>query len=120
MHNNYINELLGFKDVKVKKVENNDFSITLHIETIKKEQHCPCCGSIWKRSEISCLPVFFHIPCDHQSWILFTGHLDVRIGRIIHELDVVFRSVFFDGNDFKHKCLFLRSSDGKIKVFNNL
>ena len=36
MHNNYINELLGFKDVKVKKVENNDFSITLHIETIKK------------------------------------------------------------------------------------
>ena len=46
MHNNYINELLGFKDVKVKKVENNDFSITLHIETIRKEQHCPCCGSI--------------------------------------------------------------------------
>lgn len=46
MHNNYINELLGFKDVKVKKVENNDFSITLHIETIKKEQHCPCCGNI--------------------------------------------------------------------------
>ena len=45
MHNNYINELLGFKDVKVKKVESDDFSITLHIETIKKEQVCPCCNN---------------------------------------------------------------------------
>ena len=45
VHNNYINELLGFKDVKVKKVESDDFSITLHIETIKKEQICPCCSS---------------------------------------------------------------------------
>ena len=45
MHNNYINELLGFKDVKVKKVESDDFSITLHIETVKKEQTCPCCNN---------------------------------------------------------------------------
>ena len=45
MHNNYINELLGFKDVKVKKVESDDLSITLHIETIKKEQICPCCNN---------------------------------------------------------------------------
>ena len=44
VHNNYINELLGFKDVKVKKVESDDFSITLNIETIKKEQICPCCN----------------------------------------------------------------------------
>ena len=45
MHNNYINELLGFKDVKVKKVESDDLSVTLHIETIKKEQICPCCNN---------------------------------------------------------------------------
>ena len=45
VHNNYINELLGFKDVKVKKVESDDLSVTLHIETIKKEQVCPCCGN---------------------------------------------------------------------------
>ena len=45
MHNNYINELIGFKDVKVKKVESDDLSITLHIETIKKEQICPCCNN---------------------------------------------------------------------------
>ena len=45
VHNNYINELLGFKDVKIKKVESDDFSVTLHIETIKKEQICPCCNS---------------------------------------------------------------------------
>ena len=45
MHNNYINELLGFKDVKVKKVESDELSITLHIETIKKEQFCPCCNN---------------------------------------------------------------------------
>ena len=45
VHNNYINELLGFKDVKVKKVESDDFSVILHIETIKKEQICPCCNS---------------------------------------------------------------------------
>ena len=46
MHNNYINELLGFKDAKVKKVESDDFSVTLHIETIKKEQICPCCNNV--------------------------------------------------------------------------
>ena len=46
VHNNYIYELLGFKDVKVKKVESDDFSVILHIETIKKEQICPCCNSI--------------------------------------------------------------------------
>ena len=45
MHNNYINELLGFKDVKVKKVESDEFSITLHLETIKKQQVCPCCNN---------------------------------------------------------------------------
>ena len=45
MHNNYINELLGFKDVKVKKVESDDFSVTIHIETVKKEQTCPCCNN---------------------------------------------------------------------------
>lgn len=45
MHNNYINELLGFKDVKIKKVESTDFFVTLHIETIKKEQFCPCCNN---------------------------------------------------------------------------
>jgi len=45
VHNNYINELLGFKEVKVKKVESDDFSVTLHIETIKKEQICPCCNN---------------------------------------------------------------------------
>ena len=44
VHNNYIKDLLGFKDVKVKKVESNDFSITIHLETIKKEQICPCCN----------------------------------------------------------------------------
>ncbi len=44
MQNDYINILLGFKDVKVKKVENDDFSVTIHIKTIKKQQHCPCCG----------------------------------------------------------------------------
>lgn len=44
MHNNYINELLGFKNVKVKKVESDDLSITLHIETVKKEQVCPYCN----------------------------------------------------------------------------
>jgi len=45
VHNNYINELLGFKDVKVKKVESDDFSVTIHIETVKKEQTCPCCNN---------------------------------------------------------------------------
>lgn len=44
VHNNYINELLGFKNVKVKKVESDDLSITLHIETVKKEQVCPYCN----------------------------------------------------------------------------
>ena len=45
MHNHYIKELLGFKDVKIKKVESDDFSVILHIETIKKEQLCPCCNN---------------------------------------------------------------------------
>lgn len=45
MHNNYINELLGFKDVTVKKVESNDTSVTIHLETIKKEHICPCCNN---------------------------------------------------------------------------
>lgn len=45
MHNNYIKELLGFKDVKVKNIEDNETSITIHIETKQTTQICPCCGN---------------------------------------------------------------------------
>ena len=45
MHNNYIKELLGFKDVKIKKIEDNKTSITIHIETKQTSHVCPCCGN---------------------------------------------------------------------------
>ena len=45
MHNNYIKELLGFKDVKVKNIEDTKTSITIHIETKQTVQICPCCGN---------------------------------------------------------------------------
>ena len=45
MHNNYIKELLGFKDVKIKKIEDHKTSITIHIETKQTSHICPCCGN---------------------------------------------------------------------------
>ena len=58
--------------------------------------------------------------CDHQTRISFACHLDVRIGGIIHELDIVFRSVFLDQIDFQNKCFFFRSRHDEIKIFNIL
>lgn len=46
MHNNYIKDLLGFKDVVVKKVNNEKDSIWINIETKQKEVSCPCCSSL--------------------------------------------------------------------------
>ena len=45
VHNNYIKDLFGFEDVTIKKVETDDISVTIHLETIKKEHVCPCCGN---------------------------------------------------------------------------
>ena len=33
VHNNYIKDLFGFEDVTIKKVETNDVSVTIHLET---------------------------------------------------------------------------------------
>ncbi|MEG2928998.1 MAG: transposase family protein, partial [Oscillospiraceae bacterium] len=40
----FTTKLLGIKDVIVKKVEENEKSIEIHIEMPLKEQICPCCG----------------------------------------------------------------------------
>lgn len=44
MHNNYIKELLGFKDVLIKNIQDSEFSITITLETKLSSQICPCCG----------------------------------------------------------------------------
>lgn len=46
MHNNYIKDLLGFKDVIVKKVTNDKENIWIEIKTKQKEVTCPCCANL--------------------------------------------------------------------------
>ena len=46
MHNNYIKELLGFKDVTIKNISTNENLVCITIEAKKKEHKCPCCGNL--------------------------------------------------------------------------
>lgn len=46
MHNNYIKDLLGFKDVIVKKVTSDKENIWFEIGTKQKEVTCPCCSNL--------------------------------------------------------------------------
>ena len=49
MINNYINQLLGLKDVNVKKVVQKSNSVEIHILTKPSAQVCPCCGNSTSR-----------------------------------------------------------------------
>lgn len=49
MISNYINKLLGLKDVIVKKVVHKPNSVEIHISTKPSAQVCPCCGSSTSR-----------------------------------------------------------------------
>ena len=46
MHNNYIKDLLGFKDVIVKKVTTDKEIVWIEIKTKQKEVPCPCCSNL--------------------------------------------------------------------------
>jgi transposase len=45
MYPNYIKNLLNLEDIIIKKIKNNDFSISFFIETKPKPHTCPCCGA---------------------------------------------------------------------------
>lgn len=45
---NLITNLLGIANVFVDKIENNSFSMHIHISTSSKTQICPCCGQTTK------------------------------------------------------------------------
>ena len=49
MHNHCINKLLNLKDVKVKKINQADRFIEIHIQTEPTLHTCPACGSETKR-----------------------------------------------------------------------
>ena len=44
LYNNITKELLGLQDVELKKVENKNDKISIHIEMNRKKQKCPCCS----------------------------------------------------------------------------
>ena len=44
MQNNYIKDLLDFKDVEVKKIKNLKDSLQIYIELPKIPQYCPRCS----------------------------------------------------------------------------
>ncbi len=45
LYNNITKELLGLQDVELKKVENNNDKISMHIEMNRKKQKCHCCSA---------------------------------------------------------------------------
>jgi len=70
------------------------------------------------RSEIFRL-VLFHRPRDQDAWIIFlNGHLDKRIGFVIHQHRIVFRPVFFDQITFQHQRFQLGVCDNVFKVID--
>ena len=49
MHSYCINKLLNLKEVKVKNILHTDTFVKIFIQTLPKEQKCPCCGNATKQ-----------------------------------------------------------------------
>ncbi len=60
----YIEKLIGFQGVKVKKIEEKDEKLTLSIELERKEVKCPCCGKMtskihdYRSQKVKDMPAF--------------------------------------------------------------
>lgn len=65
MQNNYIKDLLDFKDVEIKKINNLKDSLQIYVELPKTSQYCHCCAfettkvHDYRTQQIQDIPVTF-------------------------------------------------------------
>ena len=65
MQNNYIKDLLNFKDVEIKKIRNLKDSLQIYVELPRMPQYCPCCAfettkvHDYRTQQIQDIPVTF-------------------------------------------------------------
>lgn len=70
MHNNYIKDLLGFKDVIIKKVTNEKDSVWIEIATKQKEVTCPHCSSLTSKIHDYRTQVIKDVPIQFKNTFL--------------------------------------------------
>lgn len=46
MHNNFINNLLNLKGVKISNISHSDSFVKFYLKTSPREHTCPACGSL--------------------------------------------------------------------------
>ena len=72
--------------------------------------------SVRERTVVFRLAVFLGVAHNPQRRISFMGQLDIGIRGIVHEHDVVARTIFLDQIDFQHQRFLLAGGDDVVEV----